>query len=215
MIKLMDQYLEESVLDSLPKKRGVIVFGRFNPPTMGHGKLIERVIEVADGDDHFIFPSPTVDKPSKQLGRVDPEKSRNPLPWEAKVGIMRELFPDANIVQDPEIVSLFHAMGYMRDNGYTDVVLVAGEDRVPAYKDRLEQPMSESFCSFEIVSAGFRDPDGDGTVGMSATKARTAALKDDLGMFRAATGWKGIIAEQLLRAVRGSMGLLEDDDQHI
>ena len=213
MIKLIDQYLAEST-DTLPKKRGVLVFGRFNPPTTGHGKLIEKVIEVAGDDDHFIFPSPTVDKPSKKLGRVDPEKSKNPLPYESKVRIMRELFPDANVVQNPEVTSLFHAMGYMRDNGYTDVILVAGSDRVPGYQARLEEPMSESFQTFEIVSAGIRDPDGEGTVGMSATKARDAARKNDLGMFRAATGWKGMIAEQLMKAVRGSMGLFEDGDRY-
>ena len=213
MIKLIDQYLAEST-DILPIKRGVIVFGRFNPPTIGHGKLIEKVLEVAGEDDHFIFPSPTVDKPSKKLGRVDPEKSKNPLPWEPKIGIMRELFPDANVMQDPEITSLFHAMGYMRDNGYTDVTLVVGSDRVESFQARLEGPMNESFETFKIVSAGVRDPDGEGTVGMSATKARIAAREDDLGGFRAATGWKGIIAEQLMRAVRGSMGLMEHAGKH-
>lgn len=195
--------MEKSEQDA-PEKRAVFAFGRFNPPTKGHGKMIEKA--VAEGKKHnadvFIFPSQTVDK------KKDPAKSKNPLDWKTKISFMKRLWPDVNIVEAAEVKSPWNVLEYLSDRGYTDVVIVAGQDRVPEYETRLAKYALEVFKSFAAVSAGTRDPDDDKDVtGMSATKARIAAREGDIGKFRAATGWSSEIVEQMMKAVRAGMGI--------
>lgn len=185
------------------KKLAVFAFGRFNPPTRGHKKLVDAVIEVANkrGGDPYIMTSHS----------HDPEK--NPLDYDTKVAFMRELFSYANIVHDgeggavtEEIKNIFNAVGFLNNMGYTDVILVAGSDRVPEYQKRFSKS-EEFYDSFEVVSSGERDPDAEGTSGMSGTKAREAAASGDVGKFRAATGWEGEVARRLMAAVRAGMGV--------
>lgn len=177
-------------------KLAVFAFGRFNPPTKGHQKLVNTVATVAEnrGGTPFIFPSTT----------HDPKK--NPLPYQDKVTLMRELFPEANIVGNPEIKNPFQAAGFLNSEGYTDLVFVVGSDRVDEFRTRFNKA-NEYFDSFEIVSAGERDPDADGVVGMSGTKAREAAVEGNVGKFRATTGWEGEIVNRMMAAIRAGMGV--------
>lgn len=184
-------------------KTAVFAFGRFNPPTRGHEKIVNTVLKVAAdrGGDPFIFTSHS----------QDPKK--NPMEYDTKIGFMRAVFPNVTVVHDEQqsgvtgpIRTVFHVAGFLNDMGYTDIVLVAGSDRIPEYQ-RMFNKSEEFYDSFEVVSAGERDPDAEGASGMSATKAREAAASGDIGKFRAATGWEGDIAAKMMNAVRAGMGV--------
>lgn len=179
----------------VPAKAAVFTFGRFNPPTKGHAKLIATVERIAKeiNADPFVFMSRSHDQ------------NKNPLTYQDKLIFIRKFFPDTNIIDNDEIKNPFHAAGYLGSHlKYTDIVLVAGNDRVGEYEKRFTNP-DKYFDSFRVVSAGERDPDSDDIIGMSGTKARAAAAKNDLGSFRAATGWEGGLSLELMRAVQRGM----------
>jgi len=194
---------EKEKVESTNKKVAVFTFGRFNPPTKGHQKLIDKTAAVAKekGGKHFIFPSQTVDK------KKDPEKSKNPLDWDTKVSFMKQLFPNNNISKIPEIKTPHQVIEYLEQEGFTDVYFVVGSDRVEEFETRWIPYAKEIFPTAGVVSAGTRDPDAEGISGMSATKARDAAKEGNVGKFRAATGWSGSIAEDLMNAVKNGMGV--------
>jgi hypothetical protein len=187
-------------------KWAIFSFGRYNPPTRGHGKLIATVTALAEqvGGDHFIIPSRTIDLPLKTTGKINPKTSKNPLPFEIKVAFMRTLFPNANIVENAPN-NPWMIPEWLGEQGYTDLKMVVGSDQINDFT-RLSESVSSLFNSFEIVSAGVRNPDASDVTGMSATKARAAALINDIGAFRVATGWNGDVAEKLMEATRISMG---------
>lgn len=184
-------------------KVAVFAFGRFNPPTKGHLKLINKTIAVAKekNGEHFIFPSQTTDK------KKDPKKSKNPLNWDIKVNFMKQVFPDATIMKVPEVITPHIASEYLDKHGFTDVYFVVGSDRVKEFETRWLPYAEKLFKNTGIINAGARDPDSEGVAGMSASKAREAASTGQIGKFRAATGWTGEIARKMLRAVREGMGI--------
>lgn len=189
------QLTEAKQADGATPKTAVFTFGRFNPPTRGHGKLVETVERIAKelNADPFVFVSQSHDS------------KKNPLTYQDKIVFMRKFFPDANIVDNERIKNPFNATGYLGSHlKYTDVVLVCGSDRVQEYERNYSHP-DKFFDSFKIVSAGERDPDSDNILGMSGTKARQAAANNNLGAFRAATGWQGEISLELMRAVQRGM----------
>jgi nicotinic acid mononucleotide adenylyltransferase len=176
-------------------KTAVFTFGRFNPPTRGHAKLIATVERIAKeiGGDPFVFVSRA----------HDPDK--NPLTFEDKLVFMRKTFPDTNIIENDRIKNPFNASGFLGSHlKYTDIILVVGSDRINEFQKRFTNP-DKYFDSFKVVSAGDRDPDSDDIIGMSGTKARSAAARNDLGAFRAATGWGGETSLDLMRAVQRGM----------
>lgn len=177
-------------------KLAVIAFGRYNPPTRGHIKVFNKVHMMAEQNkgDPFIFISQTHDK------------KRNPLTYEQKVHFLQELAPEYNYVLDREVRTLFDTTAYVKKLGYTDVILIAGEDRLDEYHRRFSDPI-RFWNSFLIESSGARDPDGEDAIGMSSTRARTAAVENDIAKFRATTGWRGEIANELMNAVREGLGV--------
>ena len=115
------------------------------------------------------------------------------------------MFPQTNIVDNEQIKNPFNAAGYLNSHlKYTNIVVVCGSDRVKSYEKNFSNP-SRYFDSFRVVSAGERDPDSDDIGGMSGTRARTAASNNNLGAFRAATGWQGEEALKLMRSVQQGM----------
>lgn len=195
---------EKKVSDKAERKTVVFAFGRLNPPTRGHEKLINKVISIASekGADHYIFASQT----------NDPKK--NPLPWEEKIEFMQKLFPHANIAAAREVKSPYHALDWFDKKGYTDIIFVVGADRVAEFAKMKTYTVDQGiFNSFAIESAGDRDPDSEGVSGMSATKAREAAANSNIAKFRVATGWGGEISNDLMIAVRRGMGLDDQDVQ--
>ena len=147
-------------------------FGRFNPPTVGHQKLVEKVKSI--GGDYWIFPS------------VTQNVKKDTLPHNIKIQYMKSAFPEcANyIVQDRKITTALHAMTFLYDRGYTDVSMVIGSDRMSdfdsllnKYNDVKSRHGYYKFDKISTVSAGERDPDAEGVEGMSASKLRQA-VKD-------------------------------------
>lgn len=186
------QLTEARQIDGATPKTAVFAFGRFNPPTRGHVKLVAAVESIAKelNADPFVFVSRSHDD------------KKNPLSYPDKMIFMHKLFPDAHIIDNEHIKNPFNATGYLGSHlKYTNIVLVCGSDRVSEYEKNFSRP-ERYFDSFKVVSAGERDPDSDNVLGMSGTKAREAAKNNNLGAFRAATGWQGEVSLELMRAVQ-------------
>ena len=180
-----------------------VAFGRFNPPTTGHEKLLNQVAKSSDEDDYIIVPSRSQDA------------KKNPLDADSKVSVMRQMFPkhSEKIVNDPANRTIFDVLKKAHNDGYSGVRVVGGADRqkefdklVNNYNGKLYQ-----FDNVEVVSAGDRDPDADDVTGMSASKQRKAAAEGDIKSFM-----KGIpssmekkAAEQLYKNIRKAMNVKE------
>lgn len=155
-------------------KRVVITFGRFNPPTIGHEKLINAVARIAGSDDYKIYTGHTQNK------------KKDPLSAEQKVGYMRKMFPTHknNIMFDSDLTTIIKVLQSLQGE-YADVVLVVGSDRLNAFGFIQKQNgIDYSFRKIDIASAGERDPDADGATGMSASKMREAASNANVVEFR-------------------------------
>lgn len=154
-----------------------VAFGRFNPPTTGHKKLIDKVAEIAGEDgDYRIYPSRS----------VDPKK--NPLDPDTKISIMRKMFPDhgERIVNDDKFVSIIDVLKWASEEGYSGVNIICGADRKSEYEKVANKYNGDlyTFDQIQVEDAGDRDPDADGVEGMSASKMRKAALEGDFQTFR-------------------------------
>ena len=186
-------------------KKVSFTFGRFNPPTTGHEKLIKAL--AAQGGTIMVFPSQT----------QDPKK--NPLPFPKKVAYMRKMFPRyaKNIIVS-KARQVFEISNILYDQGYTDVTMVVGSDRVKEFETLLNKYNGKKgthgfydFNSIKVVSAGDRDPDADDVSGMSASKMRAAAGENDYDSFKKGlpSGFKQ--GEKLFKDVRNGMGLKEQN----
>ena len=140
-------------------------FGRFNPPTIGHEKLIQAVASQAGSGDYLIYPSQTHKKPD------------NPLPYEYKVEMMKKMFPWAKIESAACCNTIIKVAQDLMMKDYTDIVMVVGSDRVADFDKILQKYNRQdfSFDTIKVISAGERDPDAEGASGMSASKMRAAA----------------------------------------
>ena len=154
-----------------------ITFGRFNPPTVGHEKLLNTVAKEAksSGGEYRIYPSRS----------EDPKK--NPLDAGTKIKYMRLAYPDhANaIVDNPDMRTIFDVLTALDTDGYSSVNIVVGGDRVSEFNS-LAQKYNGDLYTFEeikVTSAGGRDPDSEGIEGMSASKMRKAAVEGDFDTF--------------------------------
>jgi len=178
------------------QKSAVFSFGRMNPPTVGHQKLMQRVMDLASekNADVFIVPSKTQDK------------KKNPLSFEQKKYFIEKIygFP---VYDNPTMKSPFQMAGWLGEQGYKDVTFVVGSDRVEAFKG-IEEHYAKDFGGiFKVVSAGERDPDADGVEGMSASVMREFAKEGNMASFM-----KGLppetkigIAKELMIAVRDGL----------
>ena len=156
-----------------------VAFGRFNPPTVGHGKLLAAAKKAAAGEDMKIYPSRS----------QDPKK--NPLDPDMKVGFMKKMFPDyeENIINDAEMRSIFNVLTTADEQGYKNVNIIVGSDRQSEFES-LAQKYNGDLYNFDlirVISAGVRDADADGVEGMSASKMRKAVVDDDFDAFRRGT----------------------------
>ena len=163
----------------VPKTRGTLTlaFGRFNPPHAGHGKLMDIAAESAaeTEGDYVIVPSRT----------NDPKK--NPLDADSKVATMRTMFPvhAERIMNDPQNNTIFDVLKKAHNDGYANVRIVAGDDRVKQF-DKLSQNYNGQLYQFdalETLSSGQRDDDAEGMEGYSASRMRLAAMEGDFKSF--------------------------------
>ena len=192
----------------VPKTRGTltIAFGRFNPPHAGHQQLMDTAAAAAEAEesDYMIVPSRS----------NDPKK--NPLDADTKVAVMRGMFPQhsSRIQNDQNTRTIFDVLKKAHNDGYTNVRIVGGADRVKEF-DKLANNYNGSLDQFdnvEVVSAGDRDPDADGVEGMSASRLRLAASENDFKTFMSAMpeGFPRREAKQLFDTTRMSMGINEE-----
>jgi hypothetical protein len=156
-----------------------VVFGRFNPPTVGHEKLLKSAKRISAGGDVKIYPSRT----------QDPKK--NPLDPSKKIKYMKLMFPEfeENIINDPEMKSIFDVLVTANEEGYSSVNIVVGSDRQAEFEN-LAQKYNGDLYNFDlirVVSAGVRDADAEGVSGMSASKMRKAVMDNDFASFRRGT----------------------------
>ena len=206
MINRFSEYLVEE------EKVGYLVFGRMNPPTIGHGKLLDKLAATAGRAPYRIYLSQSADS------------KNNPLTYSDKVKFARKMFPRhaRSIMVDKKVITPFHALSAMYNAGFKKVVMVAGSDRVKEYDLRLNKyngkKGTHGFYNFEngvkIVSAGQRDPDGTGAEGASGTKQRGYAKSNDFTGF--SQGLTKAIsnpdAKKMFNAVRSGMGLKEEHE---
>ena len=189
----------------------VFAFGRFNPPTTGHEKLINKVASVAGSNPYRIYPSFT----------TNPKK--DPLPHALKVAYMRKMFPNhrKNIIADSKMKTAIFIAEAVYKEGFKNLIMVVGSDRVKEfstllnrYNDAPDKSGNQlfKFDSVKVVSAGERDPDSEGVSGMSASKMRDAAAKGDKDLFLSGVPSSFKDGEKLYRDVRKYMGIREERD---
>jgi len=165
----------------VPKTKGTLTmaFGRFNPPHAGHGQLMDIAAgsfrDSEEGSDYMIVPS-------KSAG-----DEKNPLDFATKVEAMKGMFPhhSTHISEDENFRTIIDVLKYAHNEGYANVRIIAGGKRVKQF-EKLSQDYNGALYDFgnlETISSGDRDEDGDGIEGMSASKAREAALNDDYDTF--------------------------------
>ena len=178
-----------------------VAFGRFNPPTIGHEKLMKAADKVALGGPLKIYPSRTQDS------------KKNPLDPDMKISFMKKMFPDfeENIINDGEMKSIFNVLIAASEEGYKNVNIVVGADRQSEFENLATKYNGElyKFDDIRVVSAGVRDADAEGVEGMSASKMRKAVMDDDFEAFKKGTP-KGINdgeTRTLFDAVRAGMGV--------
>jgi len=202
MIKNFSQYLVEE------DREVFFTFGRMNPPTIGHGKVMDALSTKSGKSDYKVFVSQS----------QDPKK--NPLSYSDKIKHTRKMFPKhaRNIIADKSVKTAINAMVALYDQGYKTVTMVVGEDRITEFDVLLKKYNGTkgrhgfyNFKNINIVSAGKRDPDASGVEGMSASKQRENAAKNDFVTF--AQGVPKSMSDKdtrrLFNDVRKGMGLNE------
>ncbi len=168
-------HLRELFLKEDDRSTAVFAFGRFNPPTIGHQKLISKVLEMAKSlnGKGYIFLS------QKQNNKTDP------LTFKEKQDYLKMFYPDVAI-GDAGVKTIIQALQKIQAEGRTHIVMIAGSDRVQEFEKLLNQYNGRpdkagntlyKFDRIDVVSAGERDPDQEGAAGASASKARDLANK--------------------------------------
>ena len=181
-------------------KTAVFAFGRMNPPTIGHAKLVD-VIKSQQGEP-FLFLTHT------QKPKTDP------LSFEDKVSFAEKSFEGVTI-GDQNVRTIIDAMKSLESKGFTDIIYVAGSDRVDSFTKLLNDYNGKdyTFDSINIVSAGQRDPDAEGAEGMSASKMKAAAAEGDFETFKQGVAGDEKLAQMMFTKVKAGMGVQENLDE--
>ena len=171
MIKSFRQFNEDN------DKEVFFTFGRFNPPTTGHQKLLDKIASVAKGNDYKVFAS------------VSNDPKKNPLEYKEKIRFMRKMYPKhaRSIVMNNKVNNALQIASELHKAGYNKITMVVGGDRVKEFDTLLkkynDKKARHGYYNFvngiNVVSAGERDPDAEGVTGMSASKMRAAATDGD------------------------------------
>jgi len=182
------------------QKSVVVTFGRFNPPTKGHEENFRFLKKLAQktGGDFAIYTSSSQDK------------KKNPLTYKQKIKYLRKMFPSfaRNIIEDPAIKTIIDIVHAKYKEGYTQLTLVVGEDRLKQFKEMLLKYNGKAttrnyfkFDKIDVVSSGGR------TKGISASAMRQAAVDDDYATFQEGMPSGFNDATNLFNDVRVGMGL--------
>lgn len=179
----------------------VFSFGRMNPPTIGHEKLVDKINAVAKQNNAM---------PHLYLSQSYDSK-KNPLPYATKIALAKKAF--GSMVMKSRSKTLMQVAKELEDMGHTKLIMVAGSDRVEEFKTLLNKYNGKdyTFDSIEVVSAGERDPDAEGAAGMSASKMRAAAAAGDEKAFKSGLPKKlQSSASKVYQAVRDGMQIAEE-----
>ena len=200
-MKTLKRFISEA-----KSRPAVFAFGRFNPPTTGHAKLVDMMSRLAKKvqGDALLFSSHSNDK------------KKNPLPHKVKVNYLRKFFGKKVKVPDVTARTVFEIANALYSQGYRSIYMVAGSDRIREFDALLKKYNGTKarhgfykFDEIQIVSAGERDPDAEDVSGMSASKMRAAAEQGDFDSFKQGVANKQF-ADKLYKDVRKGMGINED-----
>lgn len=163
----------------------VFAFGRFQPPTIGHRMMFDKIKQIAkdNNSDHVIYVSKTHDR------------KNNPLAIEVKMEFLRKMFPDVNFVAADSVVRTPIEAAIALNKNYKNLTFVAGSDRINTLGPVFEKQngIDYNYQSIGLISAGERDPDSDGIDGVSGTELRNAAISRNFKLFR--RGIPGTLAD--------------------
>jgi len=186
-------------------------FGRMNPPTIGHEKLLNALATKAGKNPYRIFLSPSHDK------------DKNPLDYKTKIKFARKAFPKyaRSIVMSPTTRNVMEVASAIYKEGFKNVVMVVGSDRIREFEIRLNAVNGKkgrhgffNFRKITVISAGDRDPESDSVTGMSASKMRAAVSAGDFSKF--AQGLPKSVgnaeAKKIYNSIRSGMGLSEQKE---
>ena len=180
----------------------VYAFGRMNPPTAGHGKLIQKVKQLAQREraDHLIVVSHSQDK------------HKNPLTPQKKVAHLKRMFPQTKFKASDRVNPNFIKQLGLITGKYDKVIMVAGSDRVQEFQRILDRYNGKDFKfdEIDVISAGARDPDAEGVTGISASKMRLFVKNNDFNSFKRGlpAGYSG--SQALFKDVKKGMELIEE-----
>ena len=202
MIKNFSQYLIEE------EREVYFTFGRMNPPTIGHGKVMDTLAKKSGKSDYKVYLSQS----------QNPKK--DPLSYTDKIKHTRKMFPKhaRQVIMDKGVKNVFDVAAKLYDEGYTKVNMVVGADRIMEFETLLNKyngvKARHGFYNFKkinVISAGERDPDATGVEGMSASKQRENASKNDFVTFAQGVpkSMSNADARKLFNDVRKGMGLKE------
>ena len=198
--------LKELFLKEDGRATAVFSFGRFNPPTIGHQKLIELVQAQAKkvNGKGFIFLSHSQNA------------KRDPLSFDQKLAYLQTLINDPDLeIGHSEANTVIKALQVIQAQGRTRVIMVAGSDRVMEFDKLLKQYNGKpdqkgnelyNFDFVDVISAGERDPDAEGVSGASASKAREFAQNDDFANFSKIV-MGGTKSKTIYQMIQNAMGV--------
>lgn len=205
MINSFRNYLVEE------EKTVFFTFGRMNPPTMGHEKLMDALSRKAGKNPYKVYLSQTQDV------------KKNPLQYKEKIKFARKMFPRhaRQIIMDPTARNVFEIAVKLYNDGFKNVAMVVGSDRIREFEILLNKYNGKkakhgfyNFAKISVLSAGDRDPDAEGAEGMSATKMRAAAAEGDFTKFSQGLprNVSNPDAKALYNSVRKGMNLKEQKE---
>ena len=205
MINSFKHYLIEE------EKTAYFTFGRMNPPTTGHEKLMNELSKKSGNNPYKIYLSQTADK------------KKNPLDFKYKVKTVRKFFPKhaRNVMLSKKVRNVFDAATEMFNDGFKNITMVVGSDRINEFSTLLKKYNGVkgrhglyNFNKINVISAGDRDPDADDISGMSASKMRSLASEGDFTQFSQGLprNVSNADAKKVYNEVRKGMGLKEQID---
>jgi hypothetical protein len=202
MFNSFSQFLVEE------EKTVFFTFGRMNPPTIGHGKLLDVLSQKSGSNPYRVFLSQSQDR------------NKNPLKYQEKIKFARKLFPKhaRSIMMNKKVNNPMAAASALYDEGFINLVMVVGSDRLREFDILLNKYNGKksthgfyNFKSIKVISAGERDPDSEGVEGMSASKMRGFAKDNDFVSF--SQGLPKAVsnpdAKKMFNTIRKAMGLKE------
>jgi len=185
-----------------------VVIGRFNPPSKNHGTLLKAGYSQAKrrGYEYRIYPS-----------RIQ-DDTTNPLNPKLKISYMQSMFPEYAdyIVDSQDSKTIFDILGSLYDDGYTDVVIVAGQDRLGEFQSLVHKGDGQTykFNNIEVVTSGVKDPDSEVETAGSSALMRAAAAIGDFARF--STGLPPTMKKgeqkEMFNTIRKSMSVQEDTE---